>query len=52
MIINNLLLKLKDRNDENIAKIRDILMEKIEFLLDLKVKIDIRHGTSSYYIIF
>ncbi|MDF2635380.1 MAG: Stress responsive alpha-beta barrel protein [Pelosinus sp.] len=54
MITNNLLLKLKDRNDENIAKTRDILLSmqgKIAFLHDLKVKVDIRHGTSSYDIL-
>ncbi|WP_378954256.1 Dabb family protein [Pelosinus sp. sgz500959] len=54
MITNNLLLKLKDRNDENIAKTRDMLLSmqgKIEFLHDLKVEVDIRHGTSSYDVI-
>ena len=54
MITNNLLLKLKDRNDENIAKTRDMLLSmqgKIEFLHDLKVRVDIRHGTASYDII-
>lgn len=54
MIINNLLLKLKDRNCENIVKIRDRLLSmrgRIEFLRDLKVEVDIRHGKSSYDII-
>ena len=39
MITNNLLLKLKERNSENIAKTRDVLLSmqgKIEFLRDLK----------------
>ena len=51
MITNNLLLKLKERNSENIAKTRDVLLSmqgKIEFLRDLKVEVDIRHGESSY----
>lgn len=51
MITNNLLLKLKDRNNENIAGTRDMLLsmqEKIEFLRGLKVEVDIRHGKSSY----
>jgi hypothetical protein len=51
MITNNLLLKLKERNSENIAKTRDVLLSmqgKIEFLRDLKVELDIRHGESSY----
>ena len=54
MITNNLLLKLKERNDENIAKTRDMLLSmqgKIEFLHNLKVEVDIRHGKSSYDII-
>jgi len=54
MITNNLLLKLKDRNRENIAKTRDVLLSmqgKIEYLRDLKVEMDIRHGESSYDII-
>ena len=54
MITNNLLLKLKERNDENIAKTRDMLLSmqgEIEFLHNLKVEVDIRHGTSSYDII-
>jgi Stress responsive A/B Barrel Domain len=51
MITNNLLLKLKERNSETIAKTRDALLSmqgKIEFLRDLKVELDIRHGESSY----
>ncbi len=54
MITNNLLLKLKERNSENIAKTRDVLLSmqgKIEFLRDLKVELDIRHGESSYDIV-
>jgi len=51
MITNNLLLKLKERNSETIAKTKDVLLSmqgKIEFLCDLKVELDIRHGESSY----
>lgn len=51
MITNNLLLKLKKRNIENIAETREVLLsmqEKIEFLRDLKVEVDMRHGESSY----
>ena len=54
MITNNLLLKLKERNSENMAKARDVLLSmkgKIEFLRDLKVELDIRHGESSYDIV-
>lgn len=51
MIINNQLLKLKDRSSESIAKARDILLSmqgKIEYLRDLKVEVDIRHGAGAY----
>lgn len=51
MVTNVMLLKLKERNSESIAKARDVLLSmqgKIEFLRDLKVEVDIRHGGSSY----
>ncbi|SPF49963.1 Stress responsive alpha-beta barrel domain-containing protein [Candidatus Desulfosporosinus infrequens] len=51
MIVNNLLLKLKERTNENIAKAEDVLLSmkgKIEVLRDLQVEVDIRHGGSSY----
>ena len=54
MITNNLLLKLKDRSSENIAKTRDVLLSmegRIEYLRSLKVEIDIRHEAMSYDII-
>lgn len=54
MVINNLLLKLKDRSPENIAKARDVLISmkgKIEELIDLKVEVNIRSGASSYDIL-
>jgi hypothetical protein len=47
MITNNLLLKLKERNSENVAKARDMLLSmqgKIEILRDLKVELGIRRG--------
>lgn len=54
MITNNLLLKLKERNSETIVKTKEVLLSmrgKIEFLRDLQVEVDIRHGESSYDII-
>jgi hypothetical protein len=54
MITNNLLLKLKERNNENITKARDVLLSmqgKIEPLRDLKVEVNIRHTASSYDIV-
>jgi hypothetical protein len=54
MITNNLLLKLKDRSPENIAKARDVLLSmkgKIEVLIDLKVEVNIRPGAPSYDIL-
>lgn len=51
MIVNNLLIKLKERDNENIAKARDVLLSmkgKIEVLRDVQVEVDIRHGLSSY----
>jgi hypothetical protein len=54
MITNNLLLKLKGRNSENIAKTRDVLLSmqgKIETLRDLKVEVNIRNTELSYDII-
>jgi hypothetical protein len=54
MITNNLLIKLKKRDSENIAKTRDVLLSmqgKIEPLRDLQVEVNIRPGVSSYDII-
>ncbi len=54
MITNNLLLKLKNRDSESIAKARDVLLSmrgKIEFLRDLKVEVNIRRGESYYDLI-
>jgi hypothetical protein len=54
MITNNLLIKLKKRDSENIAKTREVLLSmqgKIEPLRDLQVEVNIRPGVSSYDII-
>ncbi len=54
MIINNLLIKLKERNKENVEKATDALLSikgKIDVLSDLQVEADIRHGESSYDIL-
>ncbi len=54
MITNNILLKLKDRNSENIENARDKLLsmkDKIESLRDLTVKVNIRQDASSYDIL-
>lgn len=54
MIVNNLLLKLKERTNENIAKAGELLLSmkgKIEVLRDLQVEVDIRHGGQSYDLI-
>ncbi|MDF2569742.1 MAG: Stress responsive alpha-beta barrel protein [Sporomusa sp.] len=54
MITNNLLLKLKQRDNKNIAKAKDILLSmqgSIETLRSVKVEVDIRHTASSYDII-
>jgi len=51
MIINNVLLKLKNRDDDNLRKAKDVLLGmkgKIEVLLDIQVKNNIRAGGLSY----
>ncbi len=51
MVTNNQLIKLTDRSDASIAKARELLLGmagKIEFLRDLQVETDIRHGAASY----
>jgi hypothetical protein len=55
MITNNMLIRLKDRNPESIAKAREMLLSmrgQIETLLDLRVDVDIRHEPSSYDLMF
>lgn len=54
MIINNLLIKLKEQNNEIIEETRTALLGmkgKIEVLRDVQVEVDIRHGESSYDIL-
>jgi len=54
MIINNLLLKLKNKDTDTIKKTQEVLLSlkgKIEVLLDIQVEINIRPGQSNYDII-
>lgn len=54
MVINNVLLKLKERDNESILKAKNVLLSikgKIEVLLDLQVEVNIRHGEASYDIL-
>lgn len=54
MITNTLLIKLKERNHENIVKARAALLSmkgEIEVLRDLQVEINIRQGDASYDIL-
>ncbi|MFW2490004.1 Dabb family protein [Clostridium chromiireducens] len=54
MIINNLLLKLRNRDTDNIKKTQEILLSmrgKIEVLKDIQAEINIRPGGSNYDII-
>lgn len=54
MIINNLLIKLKEQNNEIFEETRTALLGmkgKIEVLRDVQVEVDIRHGESSYDIL-
>jgi len=47
MIINNVIIKLEERSNENIEKARNLLLSmkgKIEILRDIKVEVDIRQG--------
>lgn len=47
MVINNVLLRLKERKNEDIEKARQVLLGmkgKIETLRDIQVEVDIRHG--------
>jgi hypothetical protein len=51
VIVNNLMFKLKKRDDETIAKVQDILLGmqgKIEFLREIEVHPTIRHEPISY----
>jgi hypothetical protein len=51
MITNNMLLKLKTRDNETITKARDMLLSmkgKIEYLRDISVFTNIRPGGAAY----
>ena len=55
MIINNAMLKLKDRDDESISKVKEELLSmkgNIEVLHDIKVELNIREGESNFDILF
>ncbi|MCT8977992.1 Dabb family protein [Clostridium sp. CX1] len=54
MIINNLLLKLKSRDTENIKKTQEVLLGmkgKIEVLLDIQAELNVRPSQTAYDII-
>lgn len=51
MITNNLLIKLKTRNEENVARAKEVLLSmkgKIDVLKNIQVETDIRNLESSY----
>lgn len=51
MITNNLLIKLKNREDEAVNKAKSVLLGmkgKIDVLIDVEVHTDIRREASSY----
>lgn len=54
MIVNNLLLKLKNRDTENIKKTQEVLLSmkgKIEVLLDIQAELNIRPSQAACDII-
>jgi hypothetical protein len=54
MIVNNLLLTLKNRDTENIKKTQEVLLGmkgKIDVLLDLRAELNIRPSQTAYDII-
>ncbi|WP_236896872.1 Dabb family protein [Clostridium beijerinckii] len=54
MVINNLLLKLKNRDADSIKKTQEVLLsmrEKIDVLIDIQAEINIRPSESNYDII-
>lgn len=51
MIVHNLLIKLHDKSNENIANVRELLLsmqKKIDLISDLNVAVDICRAESSY----
>ncbi len=54
MIVNNVLLRLKDRNEEIIKNTQKVLLNmngKIEVLIDVQAELNIRPGQSAYDIL-
>ena len=54
MIANNLLLKLKSRDTENIKKTQEVLLGmkgKIDVLLDIQAELNVRPSQTAYDII-
>lgn len=54
MIVNNLLITLKDRDAENIRKTQEALLSmkgKIETLIDIQAEINIRPSKTAYDLI-
>jgi hypothetical protein len=54
MIINNLMLKLKNRDDNSISSVKEELLsmkDNIGSLIDIEVQTNIRKGPSNYDII-
>jgi len=54
MVINNLILKLKNRDAESIKKTQEVLLSmkgKIDVLIDIQAEVNIRPGQSNYDII-
>lgn len=54
MIINNLLLKFKNKDAENIKKTQEVLLSmkgKIEVLLDIQTEVNIRPSQTAYDLI-
>ena len=51
MITYNLLIKLQDSSKENVDKAKTVLLSmqgKIEYIRDVRVKVDIRRAETSY----
>jgi hypothetical protein len=54
MVTNNLLIKLKEGDKENIQKVKDALLnmkDKIDVLHNIQVETNIRHGAAAYDIL-
>jgi predicted CopG family antitoxin len=55
MIINNVMLKLKDNNEDAVLKVKEELLsmkDSIEFLNDIIVELNTRKGESNFDILF